>query len=115
MEVIEMLEFLEANWSLLVLGAVFVLPMILMHAGMHGGHGGAGEASRASAASGASRASGGCCGGHSQGARQDDTTDNTAVIEGKDRSEQERLAIAVGGTSTESTVNRNGRHAGNCH
>jgi hypothetical protein len=91
-----MLEFLEANWTLLLFGAMFLL-MVRMHAGGHSGaHGG------------------GCCGGHSQANRQNEVADDTAtaVRDEEQRTERERQATAVGWTATEG---RNGRHSAGCH
>ncbi|MHB1131597.1 MAG: hypothetical protein ACYC4L_04335 [Chloroflexota bacterium] len=92
-----MFEFLEANWSLLVLGAVFVL-MMRMHTGGQGAaHGG------------------GCCGGHEQGNRQDQVTADKAVGENETQTEEERLATPVGGPAARITSNSNGHHSGGCH
>lgn len=91
-----MLEFLEANWTLLLVGAMFLL-MIRMHAGGHSGaHGG------------------GCSGGHSQSKAGNEVANDTAtaVRDEEQRTERERQVTAVGGTATEG---RNGRHAGSCH
>ena len=84
-----MLEFLEANWSLLVFGALFLL-MMRMHAGGHGGaHGG------------------GCGGGHTHSDRQ-----NRAATEAANEPSEGEPATTVGGRPTRRSDE--GR-SGGCH